>query len=360
MRVIATRTNAPDSAASTETTGTPQSPPPGAPSGVAVTPGQAALTVSWNAVSGASGYKVQWKSGSEMYNTSSRQATTTATTYTITGLTVGTTYTVRVIATHLNAPDGAASAERDGIPWQQAAVNGVTIASTPAASDTYGLGERIEVQVQFTAAVVVRGAPQLALAIDTQTRQADYASGTGTTSISFRYVVAATDADPDGISIGASALALNGGTINDARDATVPADLPLGANAIANAANHKVDSSIETAPAVAEVAVASSPSPGGAYVAGSEIRVRVTFDRPVDVTGTPQLALAIDTARQSAAYVSGSGVVRSGVPLRGAAGRHGLGRVRRASGCAVAGWRHDRNRWRHDGRAARPRRPRTR
>ena len=36
--------------------------------GVSVTEGVGQLTVSWNAVTGASGYKVQWKSGSEDYN----------------------------------------------------------------------------------------------------------------------------------------------------------------------------------------------------------------------------------------------------------------------------------------------------
>ena len=42
--------------------------------GVVVTSGNARLVVSWAAVGNATGYKVQWKSGTESYDTT-RQAT---------------------------------------------------------------------------------------------------------------------------------------------------------------------------------------------------------------------------------------------------------------------------------------------
>ena len=78
------------------------------------------------------------------------------------------------------------------------------------------------VTVTFNKAVDVTGTPQLALGVGSQTRQAGYASGTGTTVLVFRYVVAQADADGDGISIGASALALNGGTIDVAGGRRTP------------------------------------------------------------------------------------------------------------------------------------------
>ncbi len=68
------------------------------------------LTVSWDEVPGADGYKVQWKSGAEQYS-ESRQATPTATGHTITNLMGGTQYTVRVIATK-GALEGPPSDER--------------------------------------------------------------------------------------------------------------------------------------------------------------------------------------------------------------------------------------------------------
>ena len=70
--------------------------------GVSVTSGNAQLVVNWTAVDNATGYQVQWKSGGQNYNTGSRQATVTSgttTSHTITGLTNGTEYTVRVSAT---------------------------------------------------------------------------------------------------------------------------------------------------------------------------------------------------------------------------------------------------------------------
>ena len=93
-------------------------PPPAQVTGVEVTPGIELLEVAWTAVPNADGYKVQWKSGEEDYD-ETRQAVISgadATTHTITGLTAGTEYTIRVIATRANADDGPASAELAAIP----------------------------------------------------------------------------------------------------------------------------------------------------------------------------------------------------------------------------------------------------
>ena len=86
--------------------------------GVVVTSGNAGLLVNWVVVGNATGYKVQWKSGTESYDTT-RQATITSgstTSHTITGLTNGTAYTVQVIATRTGANDGPPSAGVMGTP----------------------------------------------------------------------------------------------------------------------------------------------------------------------------------------------------------------------------------------------------
>ena len=118
IRVIATRVNADDGPPSDEVPGTPKAATPGLVSGVDVTPGVQSLTVSWNSVTNASGYKVQWKSGSQVFNETDRQLTVSGstTTRTITGLTAGTTYRIRVIATMQNADDGPPSDEVPGTP----------------------------------------------------------------------------------------------------------------------------------------------------------------------------------------------------------------------------------------------------
>ena len=87
--------------------------------GVGVAPGNAQLVVTWTAVDTATGYTVQWTSGSEDYNTGDRQAPVTSgstTRYTIPSLINGTAYTVRVIATRTGATDGPPSAEVTATP----------------------------------------------------------------------------------------------------------------------------------------------------------------------------------------------------------------------------------------------------
>ena len=87
--------------------------------GVGVAPGNAQLVVTWTAVDTATGYTVQWTSGSQGYNTGDRQATVTTgstTRYTIPSLTNGTAYTVRVIATRTGVTDGPPSEEMTGTP----------------------------------------------------------------------------------------------------------------------------------------------------------------------------------------------------------------------------------------------------
>ena len=129
VRVIATRTGATDGPPSDEMTGTPTVPPPPPPPpvtdleqvmGVGVVPGNAQLVVTWTAVDNATGYTVQWMSSGQGYNTGDRQAPVTSgstTRHTIPGLTNGTEYTVRVIATRTGADDGPPSAEVKGTPF---------------------------------------------------------------------------------------------------------------------------------------------------------------------------------------------------------------------------------------------------
>ena len=86
--------------------------PPSIPTSVTVTIKADTLDVRWTAASNATGYKVQWKSGTQSYDTDSREATVTGTRHKIPNLTFGTTYTVRVFATKTGARDGLPSAEQ--------------------------------------------------------------------------------------------------------------------------------------------------------------------------------------------------------------------------------------------------------
>ncbi len=84
-------------------------------SGLRAAAGSASLDLSWDAQAGASRYKIQWRSTAEDWNTGSRQTTSTTASKTLTGLTNGTDYLVRVAAVFA-AVDAAWSDEAAGKP----------------------------------------------------------------------------------------------------------------------------------------------------------------------------------------------------------------------------------------------------
>ena len=101
--------------------------------GVTVDEGDAQLVVNWTAVDNATGYTVQWKSGGQDYNTDDRQATVTlgtTTSHTITDLTNGTAYSVRVSATRTGANAGPPSAEVTGTPAVPTGAGVITVSPT--------------------------------------------------------------------------------------------------------------------------------------------------------------------------------------------------------------------------------------
>lgn len=68
--------------------------------GVTVTAGEGRLVVSWDAVPGADGYRVQWRSGTEAFDATREHAVAGGVTrHVISGLEPGVPYSVRVVAT---------------------------------------------------------------------------------------------------------------------------------------------------------------------------------------------------------------------------------------------------------------------
>ena len=102
--------------------GTPTAPVvPSAPTITSVEESDQTLVVNWSApsITGSSnitGYTVQWKTGTQEFGgDTNREGTTTATSYTISGLVNGTTYEVQVIASN-DSGAGPASAAGSGTP----------------------------------------------------------------------------------------------------------------------------------------------------------------------------------------------------------------------------------------------------
>ena len=182
-------------------------------------------------------------------------------------------------------------------------VRDVSFLSSPAADSTYARNEEIRVAVRFrrqgAAALVVTGAPRLALQVGGVTRQAAYYGVSGD-EVRFRYTVQAADRDADGVSIAAGALTLNGGAIRDA--AGNAAVLGLGRHTVSSQAAHKVDGGVTRAPSVAGVTITSRPAAGDTYSRGEAVEVAVRFSQGVGVTGSPRLALRIGSATRQAGY----------------------------------------------------------
>ncbi len=182
------------------------------------------------------------------------------------------------------------------------AVNSVT---SSTANGTYKAGQTIAVQVSFDEAVLVTGTPQLTLETGATDRTVNYASGSGTSTLTFNYTLQAGDSATDLDYVSTTALALNGGTIRDAggADATLTLASPGAANSLG--ANKAL--AVDTAgPQVASVSVPA----GGSYKAGNTLSFTVNVSEAVTVStvgGTPRLALDIGGATKYATYTSGSG-----------------------------------------------------
>ena len=166
---------------------------------------------------------------------------------------------------------------------------------------TYGVGETIQVEIVFSEVVHVSGQPALALSIGANTRQALYASGSGSATLQFRYIVQAGDADDDGISIGPGPAALTGGDIRDGNGNAALREFP----AVPKDDAHQVDG---VAPAVtATPEITSSPANGDTYGIGELVEVEVVFDDDVQTTGDVVLALRVGATFREAALASDSG-----------------------------------------------------
>jgi hypothetical protein len=110
----------------------------------------------------------------------------------------------------------------------------VTSVTSTNANGVYKAGASILIQVAFSAVVNVSGTPQLAL---NSGGTANYTSGSGTSTLTFTYLVGAGQNSPDLDYTSTSALTLNGGTINDIFSTPATLTLPppgaagsLGAN----------------------------------------------------------------------------------------------------------------------------------
>ncbi len=159
---------------------------------------------------------------------------------------------------------------------------------------TYSGTQTLNFQVNFNEPVNGTGSPELSFIIGATTVQASLSGGSGTTTLTFSYIVQTGEQDLDGITV--TSLDLNGGTIEDI--AGTDADLTL--NNVADASNVFVD-------AIPPVVNAVSVPADDTYAIDEQLSFTVSFDKNVNVGGSPILSVVIGTTTVNASFASGSG-----------------------------------------------------
>ena len=218
----------------------------------------------------------------------------------------------------------------------------VSVAIAPSATLTYYLqGQTIYVIVAFSSTVVVTGVPQIFLD-SANIGKMSYIAGSGTSALLFAYVTVTGDIDNEGFGLKANSLTLNGGTIKASNGtaanlahiaiaksatrkltATTPATVATtttvatvattttttAATTTTTAATTTTTTATTTTTTVAAPAVSSvafKEPTNEKWIPGQSLQVRVIFNVPVVVTGSPYISLLSDGINK-ATYLDGSG-----------------------------------------------------
>ncbi|MYA26864.1 MAG: cell wall-binding repeat-containing protein [Acidimicrobiales bacterium] len=198
----------------------------------------------------------------------------------------------------------------------------------PEGNDTYGLGDIIMFEVDFSEDVEVQGVPVLRFQIgdDAVTPANNHRNArltgssagcteadTGTCTLTFSYTVGSNDDDNDGISVDLDATlsppetTAVSGTISDRTGNRAN----LTHDALPDDSDHKVDAQ---PPRVSTIEITSTASRhNSTYRSGDTITIDVTFDDPIKLTlddgdadtdDNPQIALRLGSGAKYADYVS--------------------------------------------------------
>ena len=212
------------------------------------------------------------------------------------------------------------------LPWLAAAL------LLPCAAPSFAA--TLNFTVNASEAVTVTGTPRLAIDVGGTTRYATYASGTGTTALSFAYAIQPGDFDANGITL-ASPLDLNGGTLTDlagnppsALTFTVPDTSAINVQTytadfttspITNTNANAVSFAIARAPVGASFNYSVTSSGGAGSVTGSgTISSSPHTVSGVDVSALPSGTLTLSVTVSTA--VGGTGAARTGTATPSFAG----------------------------------------
>ena len=210
-----------------------------------------------------------------------------------------------------------------------------SVAIAPSSTLTYYLvGQIIHVVITFDTGVLVTGVPQIFLDSDSIGKMS-YVGGSGSQSLLFSYMTIAGDIDNVGFGLKANSLVLNGGTIKSLNGTAATLTHPgiaksstrkLGPTATATVTTSTtiattattvastVATTTTTSSTTTTVASSAAPKitsiafkePGGKWVIGQNVQVRIIFDVAVVITGSPYLSVLSDGINKLT-YLEGTG-----------------------------------------------------
>ena len=206
--------------------------------------------------------------------------------------------TIRDRANH-NAPNELSS----HLPtdWSGIVVNHDTtppsIVSTSVTGGNYLTGNILNISLTFNEIVEVTGSPNLA--VSGFNRAIEYNSGSGSTTLVFRYTIRSNDLDQDGMS---TSVTLGQGSEDFIADASRNSNV-LGASVnvqvtIADLAQVFINADL-TAPLITSIGVI-----GQNYDTGEHIDIAVAFDEDFVVVGTPSINIRVGATDKTVPYDS--------------------------------------------------------
>ncbi|NSX18198.1 DUF4347 domain-containing protein [Pseudomonas putida] len=171
----------------------------------------------------------------------------------------------------------------------------------------YNTGDTLTFVVDTSEAVIVDGAPQLALDVGGRTVYADFVAGSGTPTLVFQYRIQAGDNDADGIQV--VGLAANGATLHDATGNA----LQPGLGAVGDSAGIIVDTRLPSVESIVPTPANGNGSQGFTVTFSEEVRGVDLSDFQLvssgNASGTLQSLVQLDsrTWQVNIAGVAGSG-----------------------------------------------------
>ena len=172
----------------------------------------------------------------------------------------------------------------------------VTSISAPI-DNNYITTNDLDFAVTFSKSVNVTNSPRLELTVGSSTLYANYLTGAGTSTLTFRYTVSGSDLDSDGIELVSSIDLNTTATIQDSNLNNANLDLtsflPNLTNVFINKSTAVIDS--------------ITPPTDSTYLDTQNLDFIVNTNEIINISGTPRIELNIGGTSKFANYISGSG-----------------------------------------------------